>query len=174
MSTDRIAADVRVQRILHGALGASMVIYCIVGYLVSTQSTTPLAPEQQAMADDPLSSPIFLALVAAAAAVAGALPIVRKKFLPPRRPAVVHNEEIGDPASPAASAALAKLRSGQILSWALCESIAIFGLVLTILTRQPWMVLAFAAAGLVNLLAYAPSRRLTEETIRAANRPPAS
>ena len=170
MSVDRIAAELRVQRILHAAASASMLIYCVVGYLVSSQTTTPPPPDVRAIADDPLTSPIFLALAVAAAAVAGALPVIRKRLLPPRRPAVVHNEEIGEPSSPAASAARAKLQAGQILSWALCESIAIFGLVLTILSREPWPVLAFSAAGLVNLLAYAPSRLRTEETIRAANK----
>jgi len=155
-------------RILHFALCASVVIYNFVGYVVVSNGAK-VSPDMKAIADDPLGSPIFLALTVVAASIMGALPLVRGKFLPPRQAAQSLNQPIGDHGSAAARAALAKLRSGEILSWALCESIAIFGLVLTMLSYEVWPVAAFSAVSLVNLLAYAPTLTRTEEVIRAAN-----
>jgi hypothetical protein len=163
----------RVQRILHAALCMSIVIYVVVAYVVSSQpQTAPPSETALAIAEDPLSSPIFIALAAVAALMVAALPTIRSKLLPPRAVAAGLNDPIGEPSSPNASRALAKLQSGLIVSWALCEAIAIYGLVLSMLAKEFWPVMPFAAVGLLNMLAYAPRRVTLDEVVREANKQP--
>jgi hypothetical protein len=163
----------RVQRVLHAALCMSIVIYVVVAYVISSQpQTEPPSETAVAIAEDPLSSPIFIALAAVAALMVAALPTIRGRFLPPRAVAASLNDPIGDPATPNASRALAKLQSGHIITWALCESVAIYGLVLSLMSKELWPVIPFAAVGLLNMLAYAPRRVTLDEVVREANKKP--
>ena len=54
------------------------------------------------------------------------------------------------------------------MSWALCESIAIYGLVLTFLSFQWKYFLGFAAVSLASFLIYRPRRELLVGAARAA------
>ena len=57
--------------------------------------------------------------------------------------------------------------TATIVSAALSESIAIFGLVLTMVTRDTWYVLGLGALGLVNLLLYRPTAETLRNLLRA-------
>ncbi|HTM22311.1 MAG TPA: hypothetical protein VL172_17445 [Kofleriaceae bacterium] len=161
----------RTLRILHGALMFSQVVYVVIAYVVTRQPQDH-PPDRFAwtIGHDPLSSPLVLAFGAVALLTTAALPTLRPRLLPARQPAAGLEDPIGPLDSPAAARALSRLRSGQILTWALCESIAIWGLVLAMLSWELWPVLPFVGLGLVNMLAYQPRRAMIEEVVRAANR----
>ena len=66
-----------------------------------------------------------------------------------------------------AIAALARFRSSSVIAWALCESVAVIGLVLSIGTGDPRYVTGLAAASLVLLAYHVPSPRRVEAIIAA-------
>ena len=66
-----------------------------------------------------------------------------------------------------AIAALARFQSSSIGAWALCESLAIFGLVLSVGTGDARHVTGLAAASLVLLAYHVPSHRRLEAIVAA-------
>lgn len=63
--------------------------------------------------------------------------------------------------------ALARFRTHSIVVWALCEAIAVFGLVLSIATGDARHVVSMAAASLVLFGYHVPSRRRVEAIVDA-------
>lgn len=124
-------AQFRMLRILHAALTASIFLYGLIVYLVVVKGPAQESPEQAQL--------ILVALAAGAVSVTAMIPFLRKQLL-------------------------AKAKNAQslfvvsILSWALSESIAVFGLVASFVTRWTWPFFVFALVALINIMIYRPRR----------------
>jgi F0F1-type ATP synthase membrane subunit c/vacuolar-type H+-ATPase subunit K len=126
------AQRIQVPRIIHLALMASVGIYGFIGWTLTKQPLTTAVPPPQLWW-------VFAALVLGETAL---LPILRPRLFPTE-------------ATPPKER-LQKLFSASILTWALCESMAIFGLVGVMLTHELNWFWGFLAASLVNFVLYAP------------------
>jgi hypothetical protein len=161
MSVPAIKAAVRMSWILFLALMSSLVIYIVIAHVITASPGTPPMPE---LAANPHTHPLFIALsVASGVALLFAL-VVRTKLMPPRR----RSEERSEECVRGIHRALSKLKVAQLLGWALCEAVAINGLILTILSRNTQLVDAFAGIGAIGMILQAPSRRLVEDVVDAA------
>ena len=158
--TTQLDRALKVSRILHLALLGSIGIYvAIAAQLTSAHDpTTPLPlPE---LAEAPFSHWLFIALASTAVLAMAATPLVRMKLMPPR-------SQDGNAPHDVAKA-FGKLRAAEIVTWAMCESVAIYGLILTFLSYDLRYTLAFGAVSALAMLAYAPSRRVYDDVARAA------
>lgn len=124
-------AQFRMLRILHAALTASIFVYGAIVYLVVVNGPAQESPAQ--------ATTILIALAVGAASVMGAIPFLRAQLLPK------------------AQNAQARF-TVAILTWALCESIAVFGLVASFVTRWTWPFFAFALVSLIHMMIYRPRR----------------
>jgi hypothetical protein len=137
-----------VLRILYGALTASLVIYVVIAYVVVDQ-----AMRERPWQRPPANPTLFWIFVGVAIATAAVIPMMRRRILPrgARRA-----EGVTRVAKIPAVRALGKYMSAQILSWALCETIGVYGLVLAFTTYQPLYTLGFVVAAAANMAIYAP------------------
>lgn len=119
----------------------------------------------QRHAPQPGAHQFVLVLGLVAVVEAALVPILRKKKLPPRR---TGSEPVGDQIDAAAAHALGRYYSVQIITWALCEAVGIFGLVCAFFIGNPVYFFPFGGAGLALMLAYAPKRAQLEAVVRAA------
>jgi hypothetical protein len=149
-----IEAVVRTQWILWGALTSSLGIYFV---LANVLATAPGAA--------PVEPVLVYALGGVAATLFALIPIVRGKMLPPMRAPASLGEAL--PTMNGPSPALAKLQAALIVSWAMCEAIAIFGLVLVVLSHQTRYFFYFAPLALVGMVLYRPSVDRAAEVLRA-------
>ncbi len=146
----------RVQRIIHGALMASVVVYAVIGAVVSKSTAEPTPP---------VAPTLVYTLVGVAAAILLVLPLLRRTLLPPMREGMTLPD---DAPLDRAQTAIARLNTANILTWALTESAAIFGLVLTFLSHEPKYIYGLGAAAAVVLVQYAPRRAWIEQAVTAA------
>jgi F0F1-type ATP synthase membrane subunit c/vacuolar-type H+-ATPase subunit K len=142
--------------ILYVALVGSLGMYAFVAFSV--------AGAQEPRELQPIMLPTFIGLSLAMMAM---IPFLRSKILPPMKEAASLSENI--PENDQTRAATAKFFSASIVTWALCESIGIYGLVLAFLSAQPKYFLGFGAASLVNFLIYRPRRDQLLAVARAAS-----
>ena len=140
-------------RILYFALLMSTCIYGAIAFVVCKE---PLRLEMM----------IAYALGGCALVIMGIIPVLRGRVMPPMREAHSLDEKVAE--TDAVSAALQKYFTACIVSWALCESIAIFGLVLSFLSGEPKYFVPFGALSLVNFAIYRPSREQLLSVARAA------
>jgi hypothetical protein len=63
----------------------------------------------------------------------------------------------GSPGAPVSADPWARLRAGCIVTWALSEAVAIIGLTLALVARQPSEAVPFAAAAAALLVYHRPS-----------------
>jgi uncharacterized membrane protein YuzA (DUF378 family) len=94
------------------------------------------------------------------------IPLMRGKLLPPRKEATSLDEPALSDGN--FSAAIGQLYVAQIVTWALCESIALFGLVLVVVSHDPRYFLGFAVVAVANFILYRPSVELMRSVARAA------
>lgn len=141
-------------RLVYAALLASLPAYLAVVHLAAT-------PVPEGGGD----YGVFYGIIGLfSAGVAVAIPILRKRLMPPRASG-------GGPAPDSVpTRLLGRWLSAQLLSWALCESIAIYGLILAFVAHQPAAYYPFGAVALVLMLLYPPRRRDLEAVARAATR----
>ena len=148
----------RTQRILFIALLLTVPMYAAVATLMAQTSQEP--PGMPELAREPFAQPMVLALIVGSIITIGLALFTRTKMFPPRR----RGDGARDP-----KVALARLRVAEILTWALCESIAIYGLILSVLSLEPVFSYAFGGASALAMLLFAPSRKLAEEVVWAAS-----
>ena len=148
-------------KIVHAALIGSIIIYAVIGFVVTAHAH----PAKQAL--DP--TVILSAFAAAALAMLVAIPIVRKRVLPPMSD-TDETVDLQREVDPDTSTMLGKLRGGLIMTWAMCESIAIFGLVAALLFQTGWYVVPFAGVAIVAQLFYAPSETVLGRALRGMRR----
>lgn len=157
-------------RILHLALTASLFIYAVVIHVVlAVQKTRPPMSSDEA-------TPILVAMAVIALGTAAiAIPIARKKMLPPFKPPEHRDDRLPeDNLPPAVGRAQAQLLTANILTWALCESIAIYGLVIGFMLQESWPYYAFAGPALALMIFFMPRRIDLEAVSRAALEAPPS
>jgi hypothetical protein len=146
---------VRITRILYLALLVSVGMYGAIIFVITNNQT----PKE-------LDPTMLYALAGAAVTTMVMIVVLRGKLLPPTREAHSLNEPI--PEGENVQKALGRVFTASILTWALCESIAIYGLVLSFVSFQPKYFLGFAAASLVNFVIYRPQKELILGAARAA------
>lgn len=153
----KLGAYLRVMRILHVALLASVAVFGVVAVVVCQQGGA--APTDMTV--------FVIALAMTSVMEEAGIVFFRKLRMPPRRDGdePVDLERV---ATEPERRAIAKLQTIGILSWALCESVAINGLVLAMLTHDIRYFVPFAAVGLVSMAAYAPTRSQFIAVIRGA------
>jgi hypothetical protein len=137
-----------VLRVLFGALCATQAIYVAIAYLVVGRATSERPWERAA--PNPTLVWVFVGVAAATVAM---IPVLRRKLLPRGARAV---EGVDRAPKVPAVRALGRYMSGQILSWALCEAVGVYGLIVAFTTYQPRYAIGFAAAAAINLAIYAP------------------
>lgn len=121
--------------VIHASMMASVIMYGIIGFTVSADGP----PSTDA------SRGLVLAIVAVVAALCAIASFVAKARMMPA----------ADPDLPAPTR-LGKVRGALIVAWALCEAVAICGLVPTLIFRDVSTYAPFGAAALVLLLVHAP------------------
>lgn len=150
---------------MHFMLMGSVAVYNMVMFFVTRAppSTPPQTFEQMQV--------MFIAMAVVSVAVLVAMVVLRGRMMPPRQPAEQLRDDIpaDEELSPSARSALGKLFVASILTWALAESVAIYGLILGFLMHERWPLYPFSAVALVAMLIYAPRRSLFEEVVRAAH-----
>jgi F0F1-type ATP synthase membrane subunit c/vacuolar-type H+-ATPase subunit K len=149
--------DNKRQSMIHLALIGMLGVYGLVAFLVLAKSARPTHM--------PTLFAYALSAVAAFEIIV-VIPFLRRMFYPPTRPPTSLDDRA--PTCDAVSGALARLSSAQIVVWAMCESIAIYGVVLVSLSHDTRYYLGFGLASLVNLLWYRPSDELALGVARAA------
>jgi hypothetical protein len=139
-------------RLVYAGLVASLPIYLAVVHLAVT-------PVPEGGGD----YGVFYGIIGLfSAGVAISVPILRKRLMPPRAAGP------GPAPDSVPPRLLGRWLSAQILSWSLCESVAIYGLVLAFVTHEPAAYYPFAAVALLLLALYRPRRRDLEAVARAA------
>ena len=112
---------------------------------------------------------MLLGILGAAALilVAVVVPIARKKLMPERS---TRGEpvDLSRPLDERVIINLNRFRVASIITWAMCESTAMLGLVAGFLSGQPLYYLPFAGIALISLLFYMPNRPQFDSVIRAA------
>src|SRR5262245_33599213 len=121
MGDARTNAALRVSRILWFALLASMGIYVVIAnVIVSARVSKVPIPE---LASSPTSQPLFFGLVFMGVVELAAGAFMRGRMMPVRRKTDTSPRDV--------DRALGRLRVAQIIGWAMCEAVAINGLILT-------------------------------------------
>jgi hypothetical protein len=154
----RRALEVKIQKaqVLFVALLSSLVVYLVVCYLLAAQGEPPVTGAAIEVLKPALGTLAFFSLIASFA--------LRARLL---RKAIA-----GLPARPTrtdeamAEAVIRAAMTPWILGWALCESVAIYGMILFLMTFQWELFLPFWGIGLAAMLAQAPSLRSLEEALR--------
>lgn len=157
-----IEAKLKVKRIAHAAMLATLPLYAAVAtVIVQARDPEVTPPEVPGLAADPLSHPLFLALAAASLVVLLSTPFVRTKMMPPRS----YGKERG---RGNVKGALKRLQSAEIISWSLTEMVGITGFALTLLSNEPLFTYGFGGVAFLVMLAYAPSHKVMDEVVRVA------
>lgn len=151
----RRALEVKIQKaqILFVALLSSLVVYLVVCYMLSVQGEPPVSAAPIEVLKPALGTLAFFSLIASF--------VLRARLL---RKAIA-----GLPAQIDESQAEAVVRAALtpwVLGWALCESVAIYGLILFVMTFDWGLFLPFWGVGVVAMLTQAPTLRSLEEALR--------
>ncbi len=145
-------------RIVHGGLLAPLAIYGALAFVIMQPRPASVDPR--------LLCAIFGALSLVMVAII--VPLLRKKMLPELRDGGTPID-LAQPIPPTSVKSLNSLRAVSILTWALCESTAMFGLVVTVMTGEPRYYPPFAAFALIAMVIYRPTRALFDSVIRASS-----
>ncbi len=126
----------RTIRLIQAAMLVSIGIYVVVGEVASRQLTTDVKA--------------LYAISFASISLVGAILVVRKTLVLQSEAEL--RQKPGDPVT------IARWRTGYIVTYALCEALALFGLVLRILGFTLAQVWPYYAGGFVLLLLFWPRR----------------
>jgi hypothetical protein len=131
--------SLRQLRIIHAAMLFSIVLYAFISLR---------APARPAPPPTVLYAVVFVAL-----ADVGLILILRNKLLASSGP--ISSGQSDD------NVVIARWRSAYIITWALCEAIALFGLVLRYMGFAMTQAMIFFGAGFVLMALFAPRRPFT-------------
>ncbi len=153
-----IATVARTQQFVFGALAASILIYGVVVVVAAKGEPVPLDPMLR----------WILAGVSVMTSVA--VLVLRRARLPPlaEDESPYQRQNAPPPVEVVPEAVVAKLFTTYILTWALSESIAIYGVVLAFLSQSPKEFWPFGFAALLLILTNPPTRGRLESATRAA------
>src|SRR5262245_23804089 len=121
-----LATQERNLRIIHLALCLSLAIYGAIAYTVAIQQP-PVELERT----------LVLVLIGMGVMTPPIIFVLRQKLLPPMAPPGSITDVPAGKLDDKQQQAAARYFSASILSWALCESIALYGLVLAFLSHLP-------------------------------------
>jgi hypothetical protein len=141
-----VETSLRQLRIIHAAMLASIVLYAFISY------RAPFRPAPQPM--------IIYAIAAVCVADFAIIVVLRSKLLP--RSGMISSTE-SDP-----KIVLARWRSACIVTWAMCEAIALFGLVLRYMGFAITQVIWFFIAGFALMTFFTP--RQPEQLLKFGDR----
>ncbi|HWN70840.1 MAG TPA: hypothetical protein VNM90_24530 [Haliangium sp.] len=147
-----LAAQIKKAQLVYVMLLSSLLVYLVMGYQLTLQRETPGSEASLGLLA-PILGAVGLATLVASFLLRGTL--LRKALAD--LPAEITEERVGDVASAAFTP--------WILGWALCEAVAIYGLILFVLTFRWELFLPFWGAGLVGLLLQAPTLRSLESAL---------
>jgi len=160
----KLGEVLRPLKIVHAALMGSIVVYAVIAFVVTAPGHTKKATLTT------LDPTLILSVFGGAAlAILVAIPIVRRSAMPPLSD-TDERIDLQQEVDPDVNAMLGKLRGGLIATWALCESIAIFGLVAAFLFQTGWYVLPFGGVAILAQLFYAPGELVLARAIRGMRR----
>lgn len=131
-------ASLRLLRLLQAAMLLSIVLYALVGEMAGPRHSRPIHPA------------LVLALAMAACCTVLIAFFLRRVMI--FRSAGRLMEQPGD------AAALSRWRAGYIVTFALCESIALYGLILRMLGQTLGQSAPFYLAGFLLMLYFGPRR----------------
>lgn len=156
----------RTLRILHIAITASIGLYAVV-LLVITQQ--PSDTEHMSLSD---ATGLAVVLGVASLAVLALIPFVRKRIGPARDESAAARRSASTEGelSGAERTAIGKLMSAELVTYAMGESVAVFGLVLGLITYQFVIFLPFAGLALLQLILLTPSQALLDSVVAAAKK----
>lgn len=146
-----LAERLKLLHIVFLALLGSLVVYLVVAYVIAADGEPP-GTDIDVMV--PILGVMGLGSLVAAFILRGVL--LRGGLA--RLPAQITEDDAGHVAGASFTSA--------IVGWAMCESVAIYGLVLFFLSHRWEIFLPFWGAGLVAMLLQAPSLRHIEEALR--------
>lgn len=150
---ERIRKAMLPLRVLSAGLMAACLVYVGIGYVVSSSG-----------AGQPLEPVMVYVIGAVALGCLGAIPFLRRVLMPP-----MSDTSPGMDAAPdLADKAVAQVMAGTIISLAMAEAVAIFGLVLTFISHDVRYVAGFAAVGLAVMAFFFPRESLLESALNAA------
>jgi hypothetical protein len=155
----------RALQIVYVALLASLGIYALMLVVISgaeaSRIPTTLDPTLFTAIFGGLGGLTLLAIV----------PVVRKALMPPRdRVGGGRTLDLDEDHGPAVAQAVSRARAGSIVTWALCESVAVYGLVLSMLLHDTSYYAPFAGVAAAAMLVFAPRRTLLDQVVNAARR----
>ena len=131
--------------VIHASMMASVIMYGIIGFTISAEAPPSSAPNHG----------LFVGILAGVAALCAIASFVVKARMMPA----------ADSAEPPPTR-LGQIRGALVVAWALCEAIAICGLVVTFVFHDVSDYSPFGAAALVLLLVHAPRPRRLAELMR--------
>jgi hypothetical protein len=146
-------------RFLHGVLFVPIAFYGGMAFLIAHPSAHP-----------PIDPDLLLAIFGGISVlgVFVVIPLLRKRLLPERPDGPPLDLDAPVQVDARLIAALGKLRVASIVTWALAESPAMFGLMIPFLGGPAAYYLPLAGVALVGLLVYRPTRQLFDGVIRGA------
>lgn len=158
-----LAPRMLVLRILHAALVASLAIYVVVGKLAfgTPDPDAPAPPTYETM------QVIFWMLAAIGGSMLVGIPFIRARLMPRRAPLRPNANPITEVTRPAGMA-IKRYLNASLMTWALCESVAIYGLVLMFMMRDVWPYPIFAVPAAAMMFYYRPTPAELESVVRAA------
>jgi hypothetical protein len=156
-----VGSTLVVLRILHAAMAGSVLLYGGIAALLTRNPPDSLA---ERAAPPGYLTPV---LGVAAVVVLAAAILVRRHTVARGRDRLFKEDPSGRATTgkPDARARTASYLTRKILSWALVEAAAIFGLVLAFIHWDLMQFLPFGAASMLVLLLLAPTRRELEEYV---------
>lgn len=123
----------QILKILHLALTSSVAIYGVVAFVAT--------PARDAGFHRPTDVILYVLAGLAATMLIVVAPMIHRMMMPP----VAERETAGH-----------KVKVASIVTWALCESAAVNGLIAAFLYREPLYFLPFGAAAVAGLIVFAP------------------
>jgi F0F1-type ATP synthase membrane subunit c/vacuolar-type H+-ATPase subunit K len=150
----RVARARSTARLIYGALLVSIAIYGGIAFQIAGGAGTVSAKSGTATTGMPVTQLLIVFAAVSGIMSIGLIPLVRRWLLPGPGLGLVE--------------ALRKLQSTSIITWAMSEAIATYGLILAFLTFQPLYYVGFAAFSVLNFALYPPRAALWDEVAAAA------
>ncbi len=147
-----IDAALLMMRLLFAGLVTSVIVYVVIIHVVVQGEP---AEVEQPLAMSLAGAAVFFGLLA---------PIARRMLMPERAP---DRPGAGPPPGVISPRGFGRAFAAHIVSWALCESVAIMGVVLAFLGRDPEVLYPFAAGAVLMFVFLAPRRSELEAVARA-------
>jgi len=150
-----VARAVSTARTIYLALLASLAIYGGIAFQVAASAETVSAKSGTAASPESVRLLLISFALVSGIMTVFVIPLLRRLVLPAPGSGLDLDKVLG------------KLQTASIATWALAESIGIYGLILAFLSRDPLYYIGFAALAAVNFALYPPRTALWDEATRS-------